>query len=411
MWREIFSRRMLSVFLMGYAGGLPLLLTGSTLQAWMTESGVDLGTIGLFASLGTPYSLKVLWAPLMDRFHFWPGRRRGWMLLMQLLLVVSIFSLSLFNPQTNLYAIAVTALLVSIFSATQDIAIDAYRREILPDTELGMGSSLYVVGYRVGCLVAGALALWLADKFLVDGKANWPLVYQIMAAAMALCLVFTAFAAKDDESVKAPQTLEEAVIGPFKEFFSRSGVWPILLFIVLYKTGDTMAANMTTPFMLLKGYTKTDIATVVKGFGLIALLVGGILGGVGTLRLGTMRALWLFGILQAVSTAGFCWLSYAEVSFTNLALVIGFENLTAGLGTSAYSAFMAGVTDRRFTGTQYALLSALMAVPRTFLATPTGFMAESMGWNGFFLFCTLAAIPGMLLIPVLAKKANQRGHT
>jgi MFS transporter, PAT family, beta-lactamase induction signal transducer AmpG len=406
MWQKIFSRKMLSIFLTGYAGGLPLLLVGSTLQAWMTEAGIDLGTIGLFASVGTPYSLKVLWAPLMDRFHFWPGRRRGWMLLMQILLVISIFSMSLFEPAANIYGIAVMALLVAIFSATQDISIDAYRREILSDEELGMGSSLYVVGYRVGLLIAGAGALWMADRYLLPtGQANWPLVYQVMAGAMALGIVFTAFAYKESEAFESPQSLQEAVVGPFLEFFKRDGAILVLVFIVLYKLGDTMAANMTTPFMLLKGYTKTDIATVVKGFGLMALILGGILGGIGTLKMGITRSLWVFGILQGVSTAGFCWLSIVETNITNLTLVIAFENLSAGLGSSAYAAFMASMTNRKYTGTQYALLTALMALPRTFLSAPTGYMAEAMGWNGFFLFCTLIAIPGMAVIPFLTRKS------
>ena len=405
MWQKIFSRKMLSIFLTGYAGGLPLLLVGSTLQAWMTEAGIDLGTIGLFASVGTPYSLKVLWAPLMDRFHFWPGRRRGWMMLMQILLVISIFSMSLFEPAANIYGIAVMALLVAIFSATQDVAIDAYRREILSDEELGMGSSLYVVGYRVGLLIAGAGALWMADRYLLPtGGANWPLVYQVMAGAMALGLVFTAFAYKESEKFESPQSLQEAVVGPFLEFFKRDGAILVLVFIVLYKLGDTMAANMTTPFMLLKGYTKTDIATVVKGFGLMALIIGGVLGGIGTLKMGITRSLWVFGILQGVSTAGFCWLAMVETNITNLTLVIAFENLSAGLGSSAYAAFMASMTNRKYTGTQYALLTALMALPRTFLSAPTGYMAEAMGWNGFFLFCTLIAIPGMAIIPWLTKK-------
>lgn len=405
MWRKILTRRMLSVFLMGYAGGLPLLLTGSTLQAWMTEAGVDLGTIGLFASIGTPYSLKVFWAPFMDRFNFWPGRRRGWMWPMQIALIASIFALSFFNPLTDIYSIAVMGIIIATFSATQDIAIDAYRREILSDDELGMGSSLYVVGYRIGLLVAGALALWLADQLLTpEGKADWPLVYQLMALAMATSLLVTAFAPQEDTKLESPKSIQEAVIGPFMEFLKRDGAWVVLIFILLYKAGDTMAANMTTPFMLKMGYSKTDIATVVKGFGLGSLIIGGLLGGLGTMKLGVMRSLWIFGILQAVSTAGFCWLSMSAVDMTNLTLVIGFENLSAGMGSTAYAAFMASMTNKRFTGTQYALLTALMAVPRTILATPTGYMAEAMGWNMFFLACTLIAVPGMMLIPVLTRK-------
>lgn len=404
MWKQVFSRKMLSVFLTGYAGGLPLLLVGSTLQAWMTESGVALGTIGLFANVGLPYSLKVLWAPLLDRFHFWPGRRRGWMLAMQALLIASIFALSLSDPAHNIYGMAVMAIIVAVFSATQDIAIDAYRRELLTDEELGLGSSLYVVGYRVALLVTGSLALLLADHFLLpDDKANWPLVYQFMAGAMALGMLFTAFISKEDDKFEAPKTLQEAVIGPFKEFFQRDGAWLVVFFIVLYKLGDTMAANMTTPFMLKTGYTKTEIGTVVKGFGLAALIVGGVLGGIGVMRMGIIRSLWIFGFLQAISTAGFYWLATVPTATMNLTLVIAFENLSAGLGSSAYAAFMASMTNKKFTGTQYALLTALMALPRTVLSSPTGYMAEAMGWTGFFLFCTAIALPGMAMIPFLTK--------
>lgn len=401
MMKQIFSYRMLMVLLMGYAGGLPLLLVGSTLQAWMTESGVDLSTIGWFASLSLAYTLKFLWAPLMDRFPLWPSRRRGWMLLMQVLLVLSLLFLSTLNPVDNLGLVALTAAIIAFFSATQDISIDAYRREILSDEELGLGSSLYVIGYRLALLVSGALALWLAD-----GHMTWPAVYRVMASCMAVGILITLVAPKEDHKISAPKSIQEAVIGPFTEFLKRDGAWLILLFILLYKAGDTMAANMTTPFMLLKGYTKTDIATVVKGFGLASLIVGGLLGGILTMKLGTLRALWSFGFLQAISTAGFCWLSFAPVSLTNLSLVIAFENLSAGLGTSAYTAFMASMTNKKFTATQYALLTALMAVPRVLLAGPTGWMAERMGWNAFFLFCTFIAVPGMMLIPMLTKKSS-----
>jgi PAT family beta-lactamase induction signal transducer AmpG len=307
--------------------------------------------------------------------------------------------------------VAVTAVGIAFLSATQDIAIDAYRREILGDDELAMGSSLYVVGYRLGILVAGAMALWLADVYkLPDGTANWSLVYQLMASAMAVGLLITIIAPAEDPQISKPRSLQEAVVGPFVEFFKRDGALLILLFIILYKVGDTMAGNMTTPFMLLKGYSKTEIATVVKGFGLISLMAGGIIGGVLALKLGTLRSLWIFGFLQAISTAGFSWLAVSAVSLTNLTWVIAFENLSAGLGTSAYSAFMASMTNKKFTATQYALLSAVMSIPRTLLASPTGYLSEWLGWNGFFIFCTLIAAPGMLLIPVLTKKAASAGH-
>jgi PAT family beta-lactamase induction signal transducer AmpG len=404
MWKQVLSRRMGAVFLMGFASGLPLLLVGGTLQAWMTEAGVDLGTIGVFALVGVPYSLKVLWAPLLDRYVIWPGRRRGWMWPMQLLLVAAIYGLSYLDPAQDLALIAVTALLITVFSATQDIAIDAYRREMLPDEQLGIGSSLYTVGYRIAMLVAGSLSLWLADVMLVDGKANWPLVYRIMAGFMAWGVLITARAPKEDGSIAPPRSLQEAVVGPFKDFFSRDGALLIMLFIVLYKAGDTMAAHMTTPFMIKHGYSKSEIAGVVKTFGLLSIIVGGLLGGIGTFKLGINRAMWLFGILQGVSTLGFCWLASTAPQLSVLATVIAFENLSAGLGTSAYMAFMASLTNRRFTGTQYALLTGLMSLPRTVLAVPTGWMAESLGWPGFFAVCALIAVPGMALIPLLTRR-------
>ncbi|MFP5458522.1 MAG: AmpG family muropeptide MFS transporter [Bacteriovoracia bacterium] len=412
MWKQVFSYRMLVTLLMGYAAGVPLLLIGSTMQAWMTESGVNLTVIGMSSLIGLPYSLKFLWSPLIDRFPLWPSRRRGWMALSQLGLVAALLVLSQFNPALQIEAVVITAIVIAFLSSTQDITIDSYRREILSEEELGLGSSLYVVGYRIGILVAGAGALLMADHWkLESGGANWALVYQMMALAMAVGLVITLIAPKEDPKLEKPKTLQEAVVGPFVEFFKRDGALMVLGFILLYKVGDSMAANMTTPFMLLKGYTKTDIATVVKGLGLIALICGGILGGIGCIRWGNLRALWVFGFLQAVSTAGFCFLSLMPVSMLNLSLVIGFENFSAGLGTSAYSAFMASMTNKKFTATQYALLTALMAVPRTLLSSPTGWMAEKMGWELFFVFCTVIALPGMALIPLLTRKTAGGSHS
>ena len=411
MLKKILSYRMLITLLMGYAAGVPLLLIGSTLQAWMTEEGVSLGTIGLFSLVSMPYSLKFLWAPLMDRFQLWPGRRRGWMLLTQVLLVAALFTLSIFQPALQLSVIAVTAFIVAFLSSSQDIAIDSYRREILGDDELALGSSLYVVGYRLGTLVAGGMALWLADIYkMPDGTANWALVYRLMAGAMAAGVIITLIAPKEDTQMPMPRSLKEAVVGPFMEFFKRDGAILVLAFIVLYKVGDTMAANMTTPFMLLKGYSKTEIAAVVKGIGLFSLIFGSIVGGILAFRLGTLKSLWIFGFLQAISTAGFSILAMNEASIMLLTIVIAFENLSAGMGTSAYSAFMASMTNKKFTATQYALLSAVMSLPRTLLAAPSGYFSEWMGWTNFFIFCTLIAAPGMMLIPVLTKKAANADH-
>ena len=391
--RSALSLRMLVAALMGFASGLPLLLTGSVLQAWMKDEGVDLGTIGLFALVGLPYTLKFLWAPLMDRFT--PnalGRRRGWLLLFQLALIASLVWLSLARPAVDPWWLAVAALLVTFFSASQDIVIDAYRRESLSDEEQGLGASLYVNGYRVGMLLASGGGLILADHL------SFAQVYQLMAAFMLLGVATTLFAPEPVTAEGVPRTLREAVLEPFIEYFQRRDALLILAFILLYKIGDTMASHMTTPFYLDIGFSKTEIGTVVKLFGFWATVTGGLIGGLLIMRLGIFRALWLFGILQGVSTAGFSVLAQVGASVPGLAAVITFENLSGGMGTAAYVAYMASLTNRKFTATQYALLSSLMGVPRVIAAAPTGYLADAMGWSWFFVACTLIAAPGLLLI-------------
>ena len=391
--RTILSGRMLVAALMGFSSGLPLLLTGSVLQAWMKKEGVDLGTIGLFALVGLPYTLKFLWAPLTDRYA--PpllGRRRGWLLAVQVALVAAIAGLSLMQPAQHPGLLALAALLVTFFSASQDIVIDAYRREALADRELGLGASLYVNGYRVGMLLASGGGLILAD-FL-----PFPVVYRLMAGFMLLGILTTVFAPEPEVAEGTPTSLREAVIRPFVDYFSRRHAVLVLLFILLYKVGDTMASHMSTPFYLDIGFSMTEIGTVVKLFGFGATIGGGLLGGILILRTGIYRALWSFGILQALSTAGFALLAWTGYSLPLLAGVIAFENLSAGMGTAAFVAFMASLTNRRFTATQYALLSSLMGIPRVIVAAPTGYLAEWMGWFGFFVFCALVAVPGLLLL-------------
>lgn len=394
--KKVFSLRMLSMLLVGYSAGLPLLLIGSTLQAWMTDSGVDLTAIGLVSLLGLPYVFKFLWAPLLDRYKI-PllGRRKGWMLLFQALIVASILGLSMTNPKTDISLVCVFAFLIAFFSASQDVVLDAYRREILPDEELGLGSSLYVTGYRLAMLVSGALALYLADQI------PWENVYQWLAVFMAPSILFTIFAPKESVHIAIPANLKEAVVGPLKDFFTRRGAWLMLLFILLYKVGDSMASNMTTPFILNIGYSKTDIAAVAKTFGMIATILGGIIGGTMMLKMNMRLSLIGFGILQAVSTLGFSILPSLPIGFASLAAVIAFENLASGMGTAAYAAYMASLTNKQFTATQYALLTALMGIPRVILASPTGWMSKVLGWEMFFVVCTVVAIPGLLLlIPV-----------
>lgn len=398
---KIFSLRMLTMLLIGYSAGLPLLLTGSTLQAWMTNEGVDLTAIGLVSLLGLPYVLKFLWAPLLDRYQIpFLGRRKGWMAIFQFLIVVSIFGLSLTNPKENLYLVALWAFFITFFSASQDVVLDAYRREILPDEELGLGSSLYVNGYRLAMLVSGAFALYLADQL------PWRNVYQWMAILMVPSILFTILAPKEGQHIKIPSNLKEAVIGPLVDFLARKGAWIMLLFILLYKVGDSMAANMTTPFILDIGYSKTDIATVAKTFGMIATIVGGLIGGIMMLKFNMKWSLTFFGILQAVSTLGFSLLPSLPHQLSSLAMVIAFENLASGMGTSAYSAYMASLTNKQFTATQYALLSALMAIPRVIMASPTGWMSKVMGWESFFVVCTVAAAPGLFLLVAVFRLEN-----
>lgn len=387
---------MLCLLLLGYAAGLPLLLTGGTLQAWMSDEGVDLGTIGMVSLIGLPYTIKFVWSPFLDRFKMpFFSRRKGWMIFAQALLMFSIFALSMVNPKTNLLAVGVIALLITFFSASQDIALDAYRREILPDEELGFGSSVYVTGYRLGMLLAGAGALIMADRM------PWSQVYQMMALCMAPAILFTIISPKERTDIKAPNNMKEAIVGPLKEFFTRPGAFTIILFILLFKVGDLMAANLTTPFILQAGYSKTDMGTVAKGVGMIATIIGGLFGGTVMLKLPMKLSLVIFGILQAVSTLGFALLTKLPVEWANLAAVIGFENFSAGMGMAAYGAFMAALTDKRFTATQYALLSSVMGITRVILPAPTGYIADAVGWDMFFVICTLAALPGLLLlIPV-----------
>ena len=391
--KTLISRRMLVALIMGYMAGLPLELTSFVLKTWMREEGVDLTIIGLFALVGLPYTLKFITAPVLDRFTL-PlfGRRRGWLLIFQIGLMVSAFSLGTTNPGQNPTIVAFFALIVAFFSASQDTVIDAYRREDLADEELGLGSSLYVSGYRIGMLLATGGGLILADHM------PFSMVYAIMAACLLPGLITTLMTPEPATPYGTPKSMREAVVEPFVEYFQRHNALWILAFILLYKIGDTMAGSMTAAFYVDLNYTKTQVGTVVKLFGFWAIMGGSLLGGIIMLRIGINRSLWLFGVLQAVSTAGFAFLSVISHQVSALAAVIAFENLSAGMGTAAYAGFMASITNKKFTATQYALLTSLMGVPRVFASAGTGYLAKNLGWTGFFIFCTLVAIPGMLIL-------------
>ncbi|MEZ4528219.1 MAG: AmpG family muropeptide MFS transporter [Desulfobacterales bacterium] len=391
--KMIFSPRMLVAFLMGFSCGLPLLLTMTLLQAWMKEEGVDLTVIGIMSLVGLPYTVKFLWAPFLDRYTLpFLGRRRGWLLIAQTALMLSIAGLGLSNPKSDPWLVAFAAFLLTFFSASQDIVVDAFRREDLSDAELGLGSSLYINGYRLGMLLTSGGGMVLADYI------SFTKVYFVMALCMIPGIVTTLATREPAVAVEIPKSLKSAVIDPLTEYFRRENAIWILAFILFYKIGDTMALAMTTPFYLDAGFSKTEIGAVVKIFGFWATIGGSLIGGILMIRLGIHRSLWVFGFFQAVSILGFVALARMGHSIAALSGVIAFENLSGGMGTAAYAAFMASITDKRFTATQYALLSSLMGVPRVLAAAPTGFLAKHLGWEGFFLVCTAMAIPGMLLL-------------
>lgn len=378
--------------LMGFACGLPLLLTKGVLQAWMKKEGIDLSLIGLTNLLAIPYSIKFIWAPFFDRYTIsFLGRRRGWLLTAQAALMLSIAGMGLSNPAHSPLMLVSAALMVTFFSASQDIVVDAYRREDLADEELGLGSALYVLGYRIGMLLSSGGGLIMADYM------SFNKVYMIIAACM-LPAVLTTLLTPEPPVAETPKSIKDAVINPLVEYFNRSGAIWMLMFILMYKIGDIMASNITTPFYIDLGFSLTEIGTVTKLLGFWAIIAGASIGGVIMLKLGINRSLWVFGVLQAVSTAGFALLARIGYSIPALAAVIGFENLSAGMGTAAFMAFMASITNKKFTATQYALLTSFMAFGRDVLSAPTGFLAKHMGWENFFIGCVLIAIPGMLLL-------------
>lgn len=384
---------MLVAFIMGFACGLPLRLTMGVLQAWMKEEGVSLTVIGLFSLVQIPYAWKFLWAPVLDCYTL-PilGRRRGWILTAQIALIAAIAGLGLSDPKNHFNITVILAIIVAFFSATQDIVVDAYRREDLADEELGLGSSLYMYGYQLGTLLAYGGGLVMADHM------TWTSVYVIMSACILPCVLTTLLCPEPVITDGAPKTIKQAVFDPLNDYFRRSGALWVLAFIFFYKIGDTMAGAMTTPFYLDIGFSKSEVGAVAKIFGAWAIFAGAFAGGLIMLRLGINNSLWVFGILQAVSTACFAILAVTGPNAALLAGVVSFENLTSAMGSAAFIAFMASITNKRFTATQYALLTSFMAFPRVIASAPTGILAKGLGWEGFYIFCTLAAIPGILLL-------------
>ena len=419
----ILNRRMLICAFTGFTSGLPLYILIQLVPAWLRVEGIGLAEIGFFTLIGTPYTWKFLWAPVMDRYTLpFLGRRRGWMLVTQLALFVSIASMGFFKPELSIWPVAYLAAAIAFFSASQDVVLDAYRRELLPDAELGLGNTIHVQTYRLSGLIPGSLALILADRL------PWEAVFVVVAAFMAVGIVMTLVIQEAISRPSPPRTLAEAVVRPFREFFKRKGVSSALLilaFMFLYKLGDSMATALQTPFFIDLGYSLTSIGIIAKFSGLIAALIGGFGGAIVMIKLGINRALWLFGVVQIVSILGFALLSefaflteaaiLQESAFPNfvtlrydvgadihmrwmLGVVVAFEYLGVGLGTAAFIAFIARTTNPTFAATQFALFTALTAVPRTLANAVTGLVVEQVGWTSFFLFCVLIAVPGMLLL-------------
>jgi PAT family beta-lactamase induction signal transducer AmpG len=402
IWQQLFTRRMLICVFTGFASGLPLYLLLNLVPAWLRTEHIDLKVIGAFALIQFPYTWKFLWSPLLDRYAV-PilGRRRGWMLLTQAALLVVIASLGGFSPQNDLPMIVLLATLLAFLSATLDIALDAYRRELLFDNELGLGNAVHVNAYRISGLIPGSLALILADHL------PWDMVFMITALFMLPGMVMTLLV-NEPLVAHAPKTLRDAVVEPFREFIRRKG-WQsallILAFLFFYKLGDSLCTALATPFYLDMGFSKSQIGLIAKNAGLWPAVIGALLGGIWMLKIGINRALWMFGVVQVVSIFGFYWLAtlghQADITATNLmqlAFVIGLEAMGVGLGTAAFVAYIAHTTHPAYTATQFALFTSLAAVPRTFVNATAGWLVDQMGWSGFFLLCAALAVPGMLLL-------------
>lgn len=392
---EVFRHRRIAVLLLlGFSSGLPLSLTGNTLQAWMAVTGVDFRMIGVFSLLGLPYALKFLWSPLMDRFApAWLGRRRGWIVVSQFLLILSITAMAFSSPLKAPWLMGIFALVVAFVSASQDIVIDAYRTDVLPEKERGIGTAVFVTGYRIAMLVSGAIAFIIADRL------GWQNTYLIMAGLMLLG-VFTTVVGKEPEvKVSPPQSLSDAVLGPLQDFFSRRKAISLLFLIVLYKLGDAYAGTLTTAF-LIRGvsFSLTEVGTINKGLGMVSLIVGAVFGGALMVRLGLYRSLIIFGILQAASNLSFMALALVGKSYFMLILAVAVENLTSGMGTAAFVSFLMALCTQRYSATQFALLSSLAALGRVFISPTSGYIVESVGWPVFFFITALAALPGLWML-------------
>ena len=391
---KYFNRRISVVLFLGFSSGLPLALSGGTLQAWLTVEDVDIKTIGLFSLVGLPYTLKFLWAPLLDRFSV-PlfGRRRGWIFVSQFILLILIFAMSLVSPVNSTLVFAFLAFGLAFASSSQDIVVDAYRAEVLREDERGLGAAVSVTGYRVAMLVSGALALILSEVL------GWRSTYMFISVLMLLGITAVWLGPEPEVTGTQPKTMNEAVRGPLFEFFARDGAWMMLMLIILYKLGDAFAGSLTTSFLIRGvGFSVGEVGAINKGMGLAATIVGALFGGALMTRLGLYRSLLIFGVLQAVSNLSFMVLSIVGKSYVMLVFTIAFENLAGGMGTAAFVAFLMALCNHNYTATQFALLSALASLGRVFVGPASGFLVDEYGWLLFFLITFLAAIPGLILL-------------
>ncbi len=400
MWKLFTQKRMVALLLLGFSSGMPLYLMTRTLQAWMTVEKVDLGTIGFFSLAALPVSLKFLWAPVMDRYV--PpllGRRRGWLLITQIALLIAIAAMGLHDPKAGLAALAVNTVVIAFLSASQDIVGDAYRTDLLEERAMGAGAAVWVLGYRIALLITGSLAFVLADHL------GWRTTYALMSLLMLVGIVTDFWAPEPAGDDRPPPSLYQAVWLPFRDFFQRAGGatgFVILLFVILYKLPDNLAIGMSTPFLLKLGFSETEIGTVVGAVGLGATIVGSLVGGGVVERLGLNRSLWVVLVGQALSQVGYLVLALRGHSFPFMVGAVVAENFVYGMVTTVFIAYLMSLCSRRFSATQYALLSSLMAVSRDLFISPAGELAKATGWAGFFLIALLSGIPPLLMLPWLA---------
>ncbi|MCO7226806.1 AmpG family muropeptide MFS transporter [Pleionea sp. CnH1-48] len=398
--QALLNKRMAICIFIGFSSGLPLYVLIQFVPAWLRTHGVDLGTIGLFSLATSPYVFKFLWSPLLDRWTPpFLGRRRGWMLISQVLLLGLILSFSFFDPMKDLTSIVQLVSAIAFVSATQDIAIDAYRRELLPDDELGAGNGFGAQAYRLSSFIPGSLGL------IISGLVSWEMANAVVAMFMLVGIVTTLLIPEPADDIRAPATLYEAVIGPFREFFLRNDVrsaFMFLGFLLLYKLGDTMATALETPFFLDMGFSPVEVGSVAKFSKTAGAIAGTVLGGIVMVKLGINRCLWIFGFFQIASILGYVALSMVGYDIYMLALASGFEYFGVGLGTVGLLAFMAKNSNKHFTATQFALFSSITTIPRVGASATTGFIIESVGYTQFFLICFLCAIPGMLMLFYIA---------